>query len=113
MDISLGAGVARAALSVAQTTGPFAAPISFTVAPSVLPASGAVGTSFTLNYGAATGSPSLKLVGTLRFDGEDVTAQISANTFSPDRAGQLEWTVSASDGAGAAVELIREATVSD
>ena len=71
---------------------------AFTTHASISPASGPVGTQFTLGEGVATGDPAPYLTGMLTLDGVDVTP--AGLTYVSHGAGALVWTVTAANGIG-------------
>lgn len=78
-----------------------AAPPTFIVAPSVAAPTVRVGQTLLLEEGVAAGSPAPTMTGRLTLDGIDVTSRMQGLAFTPDAAGELVWTVTARNTAGA------------
>lgn len=107
-----GAGGTTAAPVVSGTAASAGSAPSFTAAASISPASGPVGTVFTINNGAVSGSPTPTVTRTLTQAGVDVTSQISGSQFTSTAAGALSLTVTASNGVSPAATSTASATVS-
>lgn len=71
-----------------------------TTAAGMSPASGPVGTVFTITPAAFSGSPTPAVTRTLTQNGVDVTSQISGNQFTSTAAGPLVLTYTATNSAG-------------
>ncbi len=84
---------------------------AFSVMPQITPASGPVGTTFTLDEGVVSGQPAPTLSGVLRLDGTDVTGQVAGQSYTSDAAGTLDWTVTATNGATSDAVASATATV--
>lgn len=65
---------------------------------SISPSSGDVGTVFTLSEGVFGGTTPITIIGTLTLGGVDVTGDMTGSTYTPATAGDLIWSVVASNG---------------
>lgn len=65
---------------------------------SISPSSGEVGTVFTFGEGVFGGTTPITIIGTLTLGGVDVTGDMTGSTYTPAVAGDLVWSVVASNG---------------
>lgn len=67
-------------------------------APSISPATGPVGTVFTITKATYAGTAPITVSGTLTQAGADVTAEMDGDSFTSTAEGTLTWTETASNG---------------
>ena len=83
----------------------------FTTPASIAPASGPVGTVFTLGNGTITGDAPITVSGILTLNGVGVTGEIAAGQYTSTAEGDLVWTVTASNAVASGVTSSDTATV--
>ncbi|MEE2861485.1 MAG: hypothetical protein VYB46_11815 [Pseudomonadota bacterium] len=80
-------------------------------APSISPATGPVGTVFTITEGTYAGTTPITIGGTLTQAGVDVIGEMSGDSFTSTAEGALVWTETASNGTAPDATQTASATV--
>ena len=100
-----------------EVTGPAPVAPSWQTQPSISPASGAVGTVFSLGVGTAAGTTPLTITGQLLLGTTDITSQITVGaggelTYTSTAPGTLSWSEAVSGPGGGPIQsAVAQATV--